>query len=860
MDNTTKLRVMFDLVDNMTKPLQMMLTGNQGLAASLRATRRELDDMAKTQKRISEFRDLRSGVARTATDLKLTKLRIGQLRVSLRESGPPSRQMIDDFDNVQRSATELTATQGRQVARIRELRAQLIGAGVETRNLDQHELNLAVNSRRRQAQMRADVLAYDDGRRKRAEARRAKLESLRAVGQKWTERGKAVKGVGTEMFGMLSKPLDAAKQAESETLRMRAQGASADAVKFARTQQVSGQSTSDNLTLMRESLSALGGDEQRARVMIQTVAEMKSANEALYGKDEAKANVDKFMGMLKVIDLRGRTKDKTAGAGEADAVQKMLLATGGNVSSDEWNNFAESGGGAARRLRTDAFYYQMQPLIEKLGGKAAGEGLAALSGSVLEGKASAPAARRLAALGLVDPKQVRHGRNGAISGLKPGALAGSAMLQASPLEWLEKVLLPKLAAKGITSPDKIKATIATLFPDKAAGGLLSKMVELREQIHDTERQSANADGIGALNAKGMASTQGRELAALAQLRDLQLEIGERVAPLYNKALDLTASAIGKVVRFMREHPAAANVIVTTLTVLAGLFVAVGTLATVFGTVLSALPVLQFASSMLGAFGMIGQALLVLGRLALANPLLAVISVIAMAAFYVWQHWDTLGPKFIALWETIKGAFGAAGDWITAKWDATVEWVKTSLAGIGDWFGSIGTRFQEIGASLVSGLVDGITNRLGTLKDSVGNLGSSALGWLKEKLGMQDSAASAAPGNGTGGADTSTTPTRTIRTAAALTTAAALVGPPAFAASPAIGAAAPLERYNTPLDYRPPLTAPAAFASAAPASGPITINIAPPPGADPAEIARLVRAELERAERAKASRTASRLSD
>ncbi|MDF0506856.1 hypothetical protein POK33_39575, partial [Burkholderia cenocepacia] len=84
--------------------------------------------------------------------------------------------------------------------------------------------------------------------------------------------------------------------------------------------------------------------------------------------------------------------------------------------------------------------------------------------------------------------------------------------------------------------------------------------------------------------------------------------------------------------------------------------------------------------------------------------------------------------------------------------------------------------------------------------------------------------------------------------------------PAFAASPAIAAAAPLERYNLSLDYRPPLTAPAAVASAAPAAGPVTINIAPPPGADAAEIARMVRAELERAERAKASRTASRLSD
>ena len=126
-------------------------------------------------------------------------------------------------------------------------------------------------------------------------------------------------------------------------------------------------------------------------------------------------------------------------------------------------------------------------------------------------------------------------------------------------------------------------------------------------------------------------------------------------------------------------------------------------------------------------------------------------------------------------------------------------------------------------------------------------------WAKEKLGIK---ASTTPDDATAGA-----PSLMARTAAALTTTAALVGPPAFAASPAIAAAAPLERYNLSLDYRAPLTAPAvAAASAAPASGPVTINIAPPPGADAAEIARMVRAELERAERAKASRAGSRLSD
>lgn len=38
-------------------------------------------------------------------------------------------------------------------------------------------------------------------------------------------------------------------------------------------------------------------------------------------------------------------------------------------------------------------------------------------------------------------------------------------------------------------------------------------------------------------------------------------------------------------------------------------------------------------------------------------------------------------------------------------------------------------------SIVFGLVDGIMNCFGVLKDMVGNLGSLMFGWFKEKFGM-----------------------------------------------------------------------------------------------------------------------------
>jgi hypothetical protein len=32
---------------------------------------------------------------------------------------------------------------------------------------------------------------------------------------------------------------------------------------------------------------------------------------------------------------------------------------------------------------------------------------------------------------------------------------------------------------------------------------------------------------------------------------------------------------------------------------------------------------------------------------MANPILAIVGLIAMGAIYIWQNWETLGPKFKA---------------------------------------------------------------------------------------------------------------------------------------------------------------------------------------------------------------------
>ncbi|MFP3794705.1 phage tail tape measure protein [Paraburkholderia sp. SIMBA_027] len=873
MDNALKLRVVFDMVDKMTKPLKTILAGNKGLAGSLKETRRELAEMGKTQKAIGEFRQMRSGLEATNTRLGDATARVKALSDSLRAFGPPSQQMTAELAKARQAASLLRAEQKQQTNGLQELRTRLSGAGIDTRNLSQHERDLRGN-------MTATTIAMNDQmrklealgeREKRVGAARKSMQKMQGVAAGMAVGGYAAKSTGSHIFGDLHESLDQAKEYQREAMRIKALGlgdhASTNAVKYASSLNTYGVSTNDNMVMMRDALSIFA-DEHHAQMVMPTLAKMKFANDSMFGAEDAHANEEKFMNMLKVIELRGGTKNEGTFKDEANMVQKVITATGGRVGGDEWRNFIQTGGVAAKQLRKDAFYYQMEPLIQEMGGHAVGTGLMSAYSNVYQGKTTVRAAKQMMALGLLDPKMVEYTKIGTIKQVKPGALAGGDQLKASPLEWLEKVLLPKLAAKGITDPDKVKDMISTIFTNRTAANLFTTMYMQRDQIHKSERLNTGADGIDEGAAKGRQLAQGGELETLRQLKNLQGEIGDKILPAYNAALGVTASATAKVVGFMKEHGTAARVILIALAALAAILVVCGTLTIALAGVLGPMAVVKFSMQTLGmqggllarslglagsAFRMFGMGAMWAGRAMLMNPIglaiTAIVVVIAGAAYLIYRYWDQIRAGAVWAWDGVRGAIGGALS----------------------FFAGLPAQFATFGSNIISGLVNGLTNGLGTVKDAIVNVASSTVAWFKEKLGIHSpsrvfgelggfiSQGAAIGMEGEQG--------RIAKAAVGLATVATTAfGAPAFANGVGMANAVgvPLVRPTTPIDRRAPITAASggAGATAAAAAGPspIVIQIYPQAGDDPQAIARAVSAELDRRERMKRSRATSSLSD
>ncbi|WP_250481382.1 hypothetical protein [Caballeronia sp. NCTM5] len=870
MDNALKLRVMFDMVDKITKPLKTMLAGNKALASSLKETRAQLTKLSNAQRNIAAFRELSGSVAKTTAEMKAAHVCVGELTRALHASGPPSKAMIADFERAKQAAVTLTAKHSQQVAKLGELRTKLSDAGVATSSLARHEreLKASIDATKASIAQQHKQLEQLAEREKRIAAARTKMQAMQGVGANMAIGGFAARSTGTHILGGLGQTLGEAKKVQNEIARIQALGlgehATQDAVKFARGMKVYGASTSDNMTMMRDSMSIFA-DSHHAKVATPILSKMKFANDVVYGGEHAEDNERMFMNMLKVIELRGGTKDQATFLDEANRVQKVISATGGRVGGDQWMEFIQRGGVAAKSLSKDAFFYQMEPLIQEMRGSA-GKGLMSGYQNLIEGRTTVRAARKLMNLGLLDSKKVEYDKNGHVKAFADGALLNSEQFKSSPYEWMKETLLPALAKKGITDEKAIVSTIGSMFTNSTASNLFTTMFLQRNQIAKNERQNKVAADIDTLSGIAQEQTSGKELAAMAKLRDLKNEIGQRVTPLYNAGLDKTRSLAERLLTVVKAHPGAAKAVITVLAVFAALLAVCGTLTIALAAILGPLALLRFSMAVLGmkgglltrglglavgAFRMFGSAAMFAGRALLMNPIglaiTALVAVIVLAAYAIYTHWDTIKSGASSLWEHMRSTFAGGVAWLKA--------LPASMA--------------TIGTNIISGLVSGITSSMGSVKDAIMNVASSTVGWFKAKLGIHSpsrvfSALGHFVGEGAAlGIDRAQE--RVARAAIGLAAvAASSFAAPAIAAVPqltkSIEPTVALTRPRVPIDTRGPLAATATGSAASRATDAVTINIYPQSGMDAQAIARAVAAELDRRERAKQSRLGSSLRD
>lgn len=135
----------------------------------------------------------------------------------------------------------------------------------------------------------------------------------------------------------------------------------------------------------------------------------------------------------------------------------------------------------------------------------------------------------------------------------------------------------------------------------------------------------------------------------------------------------------------------------------------------------------------------GQAILWLGRTLLMNPIGLLITGIALAAYLIYRHWRPIKAFFSGLWSEVTAGFngGLAGILAVFVNFSPLGWIYRAFAGVMSYFGvELPGKFTEFGSLLITGLVNGISNKASALKESVVGIGSAVKSWFTETLGIE----------------------------------------------------------------------------------------------------------------------------
>ncbi|PHV25320.1 phage tail protein [Janthinobacterium sp. BJB426] len=722
---------MFAALDKITGPLKKIMGGSSDTAKALKATSDRLRDLNTQQRNLGKFRELHSGIRTTGVELKEAQKKVKELAASIKQTESPTRAMTRDLKAATKVTQDLTLKGREQSQQFRVLRTSLKEAGIDTRQLGkaQEWLKNSIQLTNVELASQQKRLAASTAKQQRVTNATQHADKLRNKAGNMAMAGAGATATGAIIGAPVVKGLNEAKHYQTEVGRVNALGlgdkVSAEAVAFARNMKTYGTSQLDNLQLMRDGMSAFA-DVHHAEMVAPTLAKMKFANHAFFGEAEGADNERKFMDMLKVIELRGGLESKEKFEAQANIVQQVITATGGRVGPNEWLNMIKTGGIAAKGLKDDAFYYQMEPLVQEMSGNRVGTSLMSAYQNLYQGRTTKRSARKLEEFGLIgDKSKVKHDKAGQVSFLDPGALLGAELFRENQFEWLEKVLLPQLAKKGITEKKQVLDAIGSIFSNRTASNLYSQMYLQRVQIHKNEKLNRGAADIGKLEKLGRDSAAGKELEAQSKLANLKLTMGEKILPLYAQGLELAISAVQRLNGFMERNPTVAKVMITAFAVLAGLLLVLGPLMLGIAAVIGPYAMLHVMFAKMGvtggvltpilrnlgrAFMWAGRAVLWLGRALLMNPIGIAVTVIAGAAFLIYKYWEPITAFFGGLWSDVKTAFSGGFTGINsliANWSPLGLFYR-AFAGVLGWFGiALPAKFTDFAATIRHSIVEGL---------------------------------------------------------------------------------------------------------------------------------------------------------
>jgi TP901 family phage tail tape measure protein len=153
MMSTLSLRAVLELVDRVTTPLRSIDQQSRQVSQAFRQSNQALRNLERQMGDINSFRQLHQQIGATENAMQAQQQRCRSLAQQIRATNNPTAAMTREFERARREARQLTEQHRNQQAQLQGLRTRLQQAGVDTRNLGQHEQQLTSRIRAANAAM-----------------------------------------------------------------------------------------------------------------------------------------------------------------------------------------------------------------------------------------------------------------------------------------------------------------------------------------------------------------------------------------------------------------------------------------------------------------------------------------------------------------------------------------------------------------------------------------------------------------------------------------------------------------------------------------------------------------------------------
>lgn len=867
-DKNLRLQVVLNAVDKLTRPLKVAQAGSKELASAVRQTREQLKRLNDAGGQLKSFDQLSRSLSRTSNELDQARLRAQMMTREMSALESPTKKQTAALETQWRAVSRLEQKQGQETRQMAAARAELYRLGISagggaretariTRETDRYNKQLAEQERR----------LRDVGERQRKlNAVRAKADKMRDVRNSLAGNGAGMMAAGVTTGATLLAPIRAYSESENA------------ANQLAGSMMGPGGKIAPEFLKLNKLAIALGdrlpgttADFQNMMTMLRRQG--MSAQVILGGLGESAAylGVQLQMAPTDAAEFAAKLQDATQTT-EKDMMSLMDLIQRGFYAGVDPGNMLQ---GFSKISST-------MSILNKKGIDAAktfAPLLVMADQASMAGESAGNAYRKIfqAALDAKKIKAVNDDLKG--TGIKFNFSDGKGGFGGLENMYVQLSKLSKL------TPEKQMAIKKDLFGNdsetlQALDIMIQKGIEgYRETVAKLENQATLRERVEAsLNTLG-----NKWEAAGGSFTNAMASIGETVAPVLKNIADWLGNLASALDGFVKRHPQLTAALFKIAAVFAVVATAAGVLSLALASILGPMAIVRVSAGVLGikfasAFGLIkqviggaGQAILWLGRLMMANPILAIISLIAMGAIYIWQNWETLGPKFKAMWDAISS--GVSRVWavikqtISSKWDEILSDVAALPA-----------KFKAVGGAIIDGILSGINEKWETLKSKLASVKSYLPDWMtggdktpgapQQKgaggffAGMYDSGGYIPRGQvgiaGENGPEMINGPayvTSRRRTAALASVVAGMMG----GAMPA--EAAPLHPMSLPAaSYRPAAEKPAGTRPVFQFETQAQIIIQAQPGQSPQDIAREVARQLDERERRMRAKARSNFSD